>query len=87
MKKILIVGVGTLNFDEFCRVAVHFSEEDDEALQKELKEAFRLYDKEGEINFVKCVYGLVYIHLFFLFYKRKWIYSHIFIARDFNVLG
>ena len=52
MKNFLIVGVGTLNFDEFCRVAVHFSEEDDEALQKELKEAFRLYDKEGEINFV-----------------------------------
>ncbi|CAH1717540.1 unnamed protein product [Chironomus riparius] len=40
-------GKGTLTFDEFCRVAVHFSEEDDEALQKELKEAFRLYDKEG----------------------------------------
>lgn len=27
------VGKGTLTFDEFCRVAVHFSEEDDEALQ------------------------------------------------------
>lgn len=40
-------GKGTLTFEEFCRVAVHFSEEDDEALQKELKEAFRLYDKEG----------------------------------------
>lgn len=26
-------GKGTLTFDEFCRVAVHFSEEDDEALQ------------------------------------------------------
>ncbi|KAG5880813.1 hypothetical protein JTB14_027980 [Gonioctena quinquepunctata] len=39
---------GTLNFDSFCRVASHFFEnEDDEALQKELKEAFRLYDKEG----------------------------------------
>lgn len=73
-------GRGTLTFDEFCRVAVHFSEEDDEALQlstlseddfslspemicdvrryqlshlpnrKELKEAFRLYDKEGEME-------------------------------------
>jgi thiamine pyrophosphokinase len=78
------IGRGTLTFDEFCRVAVHFSDEDDEALQlsvynanemifpchkmicdishdinfsfssfsivnrKELKEAFRLYDKEGE---------------------------------------
>lgn len=36
-----------LNFDSFYRVATHFQEEDDEALQKELKEAFRLYDKEG----------------------------------------
>lgn len=26
-------GTGKLNFDEFFRVAVHFSEEDDEALQ------------------------------------------------------
>lgn len=27
------LGRGTLTFDEFCRVAVHFSDEDDEALQ------------------------------------------------------
>ncbi|XP_033218836.1 troponin C-like [Belonocnema kinseyi] len=38
---------GRLNFESFYRVACHFQEEDDEALQKELKEAFRLYDKEG----------------------------------------
>ena len=40
---------GYLDFDGFCKVAVHFLEstDDDEALQKELKEAFRLYDKEG----------------------------------------
>ncbi|XP_049873818.1 troponin C-like [Pectinophora gossypiella] len=38
---------GKLNFDSFVRVATHFLDEDDEALQKELKEAFRLYDKEG----------------------------------------
>lgn len=36
-----------MDFDSFYRVASHFQEEDDEALQKELKEAFRLYDKEG----------------------------------------
>ncbi|CAG9774066.1 unnamed protein product [Ceutorhynchus assimilis] len=41
-------GNGSVNFDSFCRVASHFLEnEDEEALQKELKEAFRLYDKEG----------------------------------------
>ncbi|KPI95708.1 Troponin C, isoform 2 [Papilio xuthus] len=42
-----IDGSGKLNFDSFVRVATHFLDEDDEALQKELKEAFRLYDKEG----------------------------------------
>ncbi|GLV40787.1 Troponin C at 25D [Carabus blaptoides fortunei] len=40
-------GTGKLSFNSFCRVAGHFLDEDDEALQKELKEAFRLYDKEG----------------------------------------
>ncbi|CAH0563824.1 unnamed protein product [Brassicogethes aeneus] len=41
---------GHLNFESFCRVASHFLEnEDDEALQKELKAAFRLYDKEEHI--------------------------------------
>merc|ERR1711915_696541 len=39
---------GLLNFQCFCRVVGHFMEEqDEEAMQKELKEAFRLYDKEG----------------------------------------
>ncbi|KAF5289096.1 hypothetical protein FQR65_LT11918 [Abscondita terminalis] len=41
-------GSGQLDFDAFCRVCVPYLEtEDDEALQKELKEAFRLYDKAG----------------------------------------
>ncbi|KAJ9577039.1 hypothetical protein L9F63_006387 [Diploptera punctata] len=40
--------IGQLNFDAFCRVATHFlDDEDNEVMQKELKEAFRLYDKEG----------------------------------------
>ncbi|XP_044584664.1 troponin C-like isoform X5 [Cotesia glomerata] len=46
-KKTIHFGNGVLNFDSFYRVATHFQEDDDEALQKELKEAFRLYDKEG----------------------------------------
>lgn len=46
---VIVTETGTVNFDSFCRVAGHFLEnEDDEALQKELKEAFRLYDKEGK---------------------------------------
>lgn len=38
-----------LTFESFCRVAMHFLEDEDaEVMQKELKEAFRLYDKEGK---------------------------------------
>lgn len=45
-------GTGLLQFDAFCNVVRMFmpiqeEEEDDEAMQQELKEAFRLYDKEG----------------------------------------
>lgn len=39
---------GKVNFDGFCRIAGPFLEEEDaEAMQEELKEAFRLYDREG----------------------------------------
>jgi Ca2+-binding EF-hand superfamily protein len=39
---------GRLEFEEFIILAAKFIiEEDEEALGKELKEAFRLYDKEG----------------------------------------
>jgi Ca2+-binding EF-hand superfamily protein len=44
-------GTGKVNFDGFCRIAAHFLEEEDsEAMQEELKEAFRLYDREGKIQ-------------------------------------
>ncbi len=37
-----------MNFDGFCQIASHFLEEDDsDAMEEELREAFRLYDKEG----------------------------------------
>lgn len=39
---------GRLEFDEFVQLAAKFIvEEDTEAMQKELREAFRLYDKQG----------------------------------------
>nr|CAD7427139.1 unnamed protein product [Timema monikensis] len=42
-------GSGELEFDEFVTLAGRFLiEEDAEAMQQELKEAFRLYDKEGD---------------------------------------
>jgi len=41
-------NTGKLNFQSFFDIAANFlEEEDDEAMQNELKEAFRLYDKEG----------------------------------------
>lgn len=42
---------GRLEFPEFVTLAAKFIvEEDAEAMQKELREAFRLYDKEGELS-------------------------------------
>lgn len=39
-------NTGKINFDGFCNIASNFlEEEDDEAMQQELKEAFRLYDR------------------------------------------
>ena len=44
------LGSGELEFPEFCTLAAQFLiEEDSEQMQKELKEAFRLYDKEGSL--------------------------------------
>jgi len=43
-----ISGSGELEFEEFCMLSSRFLiEEDVEAMQQELREAFRLYDKEG----------------------------------------
>ncbi|CAH0564223.1 unnamed protein product [Brassicogethes aeneus] len=38
---------GKVDFDSFCEIASHFLEEDDDDPTQELKEAFRLYDREG----------------------------------------
>lgn len=39
---------GKINFDGFAAICSDFlDEEDDEAMQNELREAFRMYDKEG----------------------------------------
>jgi Ca2+-binding EF-hand superfamily protein len=41
-------GSGELEFDEFLNLTAKFLvEEDTEAMQEELREAFRMYDKEG----------------------------------------
>ena len=42
-------GSGELEFEEFCILAARFLiEEDEEQMKKELKEAFRFYDKDGK---------------------------------------
>ncbi|XP_059096142.1 troponin C-like [Tigriopus californicus] len=41
-------GSGFLEFEEFCQLSAKFLvEEDEEDMKNELKEAFRIYDKEG----------------------------------------
>jgi len=42
-------GSGELEFEEFCILAARFLiEEDEEQMRRELKEAFRFYDKDGK---------------------------------------
>lgn len=51
--KLYFAGSGELEFEEFCILASRFlveEEEVTEAVLMELKEAFRLYDKEGEYS-------------------------------------
>lgn len=51
---VTILGSGELEFEEFITLASRFMvEEDAEAMQAELKEAFRLYDKEGTTS---CIF-------------------------------
>lgn len=51
----VFTGSGELEFEEFVTLASRFMvEEDAEAMQQELKEAFRLYDKEG-MDYIQVV--------------------------------
>ena len=50
-------GSGELEFEEFCILAARFLiEEDEEQMRRELKEAFRFYDKEGKTSGQVTVY-------------------------------
>ncbi len=54
-------GSGKLEFEEFCILAARFLiEEDEEQMRKELKEAFRFYDKEGNTLLCKINYYQYY---------------------------
>merc|ERR1711997_506682 len=39
---------GKIDFITFCHISTRFMTEDDEGLRGELKEAFRIYDRDGE---------------------------------------
>lgn len=62
-------GSGQIEFTEFCTLAARFLvEEDAEAMQQELKEAFRLYDKEGNsiLDFFVSVPEIEFFSSFFM---------------------
>ncbi|XP_037780592.1 troponin C, isoallergen Bla g 6.0301-like [Penaeus monodon] len=48
IKRVDIDNDGKINFDKFVIIASNFlQDDDDETITNELREAFRLYDKEG----------------------------------------
>lgn len=56
----ILAESGRLEFEEFVTLAAKFIvEEDAEALEKELREAFRLYDKAGKFFTVQQVWNSV----------------------------
>ena len=60
----LILGSGELEFEEFCILAARFLiEEDEEQMKRELKEAFRFYDKEGKIGQLEIFNAYIMINL------------------------
>ena len=88
-----ILGSGLLEFGEFCQLAAKFLvEEDEEGLKKELKEAFRIYDKEGIFRrsvILKAKFNYILIELFIkllnglLYYIiRQRIYIHEYLERN-----
>lgn len=69
----IILGSGQLEFEEFVALAAGFLTEDEmdaEAMQQELREAFRLYDKEGNPGLDICDKIMQNIFLRSPFYQR-----------------
>ena len=86
-------GSGELEFAEFIQLAAKFLiEEDEEEMKWELREAFRLYDKQG-IFFavIACnrvmlvIYGLSKFKIVYQYHLilRKWIHYNWNIKRNF----
>lgn len=57
-----------MSFEAFYNIAANFLEDDDdEAMQNELKEAFRLYDKEGTYSYSKIPCQIEYKTIVFIY--------------------
>lgn len=55
---------GYLEFEEFCQLSAKFLvEEDEESMKSELKEAFRIYDKEGDQDLMDNKASSQFYHL------------------------
>ena len=95
MSGVCVPGSGELEFEEFCTLAARFLvEEDSEAMQQELREAFRLYDKEGigpithqSKLFCRNSRKSADFSPELSFFFRKWIYYNASIARNFKRIG
>ena len=66
-----------LEFEEFVELSAKFlTEEDEESLKQELKEAFRIYDKEGESRISifneRAIHKRAYFHIL----QRSFAISH-----------
>ena len=69
-------GSGELEFPEFIQLAAKFLiEEDEEEMKWELKEAFRLYDKQGKEETQNVLKPKKKMHFFFAFF-RKWLHNN-----------
>jgi len=51
----LDVESAKIDFNTFCQISAGFmTEEDEEGLREELKEAFRIYDRDGQGYYNRC---------------------------------
>lgn len=76
-------GSGELEFPEFVQLAAQFLiEEDAEEMQNELKEAFRLYDKEGMYEIHALAAAFVADCSWTVFVHRKRLHHNKRAARD-----
>lgn len=58
----LCLGKGVISFEELCELGAKFmgeEEEDVEKVREELREAFRLYDKEGKLQLNNFIASLI----------------------------